>query len=94
LSLLGQNTKLGLKSTLVSAYEAKGISELAPGVGKRTSIAVIDGISKKTFVFGDALIDELSKTQQKSQGTIEPSFSISREIEDKLKTELGTKEIS
>lgn len=94
LSLLGQNTKIGLKNTLTNVYEAKGISELAPGVGKRTSIAIVDGATKKTFVLSDVILDEFSKIHQKSQSTIEASFSITQEIEDRLKAELGAKEIS
>lgn len=94
LSLLGQNTKLGLKNTLVNAYEAKGISELAPGVGKRTSIAIIDGVGKKTFFLSDSLLDELYEIREKSHGSIEASFSLGQAIEDKLKGELGVKEIS
>jgi hypothetical protein len=88
LSLLGQNTKLDLKSTVVNVCEAKRISELAPGVGRRTSIAVIDGSKGKTFFLSDALLDEITKAQQEAQQTIEASFHITENVEGRLKTEI------
>ncbi len=94
LSLLGQNTKLGLKSTLVNVLEAKYISELAPGVGKRTSVAIIDGTNRTTKSLSDSLLEEIAKIQAENKGKIEASFAISGDMETKLKTELGVQELS
>ncbi len=42
LALAGQSRQRGLPETLAEVYRAKRISEVAPGVGKATDVAVLD----------------------------------------------------
>jgi hypothetical protein len=66
LSLTGQSTQRGLLETLAEVYSAKRVSEVAPGVGNATDIAVVD--LNGTWPCPRPVVEELERIHKEGPG--------------------------
>jgi hypothetical protein len=83
LSLAGQNRQRGLQETLADVYTAKRASEVAPGVGNATDIAVIDA-DRGLWACPQGVIDELEKIHRSMSATLKPDLTALRGKYDEL----------
>jgi hypothetical protein len=73
LSLAGQSRQRGLIETLADVYGAKRVSEVAPGVGNSTDIAVID--ERGVWPCSQPVIDELEAIHHSISATLKPNLA-------------------
>ncbi|MEM4067400.1 MAG: hypothetical protein QXV17_11145 [Candidatus Micrarchaeaceae archaeon] len=82
LNLIGQKRDLSLYNTLYNVYRAKKVSEVAPGVGKATDIAVIRK-GEKIFHCDEEVFKALEKTLQGAETKNEININLIKEIYDR-----------
>ena len=73
LSLWGQTTHRNILETLADVFTAKKLSEVAPGVGNATDIAIIDE-EKGTWHCGKSVMDELEAVNSSTTAKMSPDL--------------------
>jgi hypothetical protein len=73
LSLAGQSRQRGLLETIADVYSAKRASEVAPGVGNATDVAVID-MTHGVWPCPQPVIDELESIHRSISATLKPNL--------------------
>jgi hypothetical protein len=84
LSLTGQSRRRGLPETLADVYSAKRVSEVAPGVGNATDLAVID-TTHGVWPCTKDILDELEKIHLSMSATMKPDLAVLRSKYDELR---------
>ncbi len=72
LSMVGQTSRRGLVETLSDVYNAKRVSEVAPGVGKATDLAIVD--DKWVHYCGERTMQELELIYQSVTTRLQPDL--------------------
>ena len=84
LSLSSQSCQRGLLETLADVYSAKKVSEVAPGVGSATDIAVID-TGHGIWPCPQPVIDELESIHRNISFTFKPQLDTLRSKYDEFR---------